>query len=368
MEKYQTLFSNIEISGLTLKNRIVAAPMTLNWAENDGHIGKRHEDYYKSLAYGGVGLIITEGASVSKEHRSPNSLSLSIYNDTFSNDLKRITKEVHKHNAAIFLQLYDGLHDRGPGDLINDEIKKIRMNFVKAALRAQASGFDGIEIHMVHHGTISDFISKKTNIRTDHYGFNVEGRTRLAVEILTEIKCNCGYSFPVSCRISGDEFMFGGNTTKDAVAVAKTLESGGTDIISISAGGRLRKKPKLYNGKLPQEYSYWRAWPTSEWPDAANSYLGEEFKKSLNIPIMIAGKIGDPNVAESIIKAQKGDLVALGRALIADPYLVNKIREDKWNDAKKCMYCMYCRRKVWEGHPIKCILWEGNNEPFYNFL
>ncbi|MFZ7101104.1 MAG: NADH:flavin oxidoreductase [Peptococcaceae bacterium] len=359
MESYKNLFSSIKIQQLTLKNRITAAAMTLNWVDNEGFVDSRVENFYVKVARGGAGLIIFEATSISSKRRSPNNRTMAVYDDKFIPGLRQVVEKIHAEGTVVFLQLHDGLVStkRSPEDLAQWEIEEIKNDFIEAAKRAQQAGFDGVEIHMVHRGTLADFLSKMTNNRTDNYGRSIQGRTRLAAEVIVGIKEACGESFPVSCRILGDEFMIGGNTPKDSSAIAAILEANGADIISLSAGGRVKKRDNNLTTTLPDEYSYWRAWPTAEWPDATNAYLGEEIKKTVRIPVMVAGKIGNPVVAEEVLLTKKADLVAMGRAIVADPYLPVKVLEGNWESVVRCTYCKYCRQEVRAGRSLSCILW-----------
>lgn len=131
---------------------------------------------------------------------------------------------------------------------------------------------------MAHYNALADFLSRAVNRRDDQYGRTLEGRARLALEIVAGIRERVGPDYPISCRFSADEFVMGGNTLNETIPLARMLVGAGATMLSVSAGGRMREGG---------EYSYYRAYPMHDWPDALNTYLAEEIKRTVHVPVRI---------------------------------------------------------------------------------
>ena len=342
------LFSPIAIGNLTLRNRVVMAPMSGNQASPDGSQGAEVAEYYAQRALGGVALIVTGALFVTPPHPDSPRRFPSLHTDEMIPGLNAIVEAVHAGGAAVFGQLASTLWPSGdmPVDWRIEQVQQLREDFVAAAVRARRAGCDGIELHMAHYSTLADFISRGLNRRNDRYGGTLDGRARLAVEIVAGIRRRLGPDYPISCRFCADECMMGGNTLKETIPLARMLVDAGATMLSVSAGGRLRQGG---------EYSYFRAYPMHDWPDAMNAYLGEEIRRAVHVPVAVAGKIGGPQVAETVLQRGQADLIALGRALLADPDWANKAREGRWDEINACIYCRYCRDSTEKGEPIRCV-------------
>lgn len=355
MTKIMKLFEPISIGKLELKNRLVMAPLLTNLARNDGGVTKELKDHYEKRAEGGLGLIITEGSCIDGKHRMSKK-NLGIYDDIFIAPLKEFTQEIHERECKIAMQL---VHAMGmvdlkvvgtkPSEVSTTEISGIINNFSEAAARAMESGFDAVEFHMAHWYTVADFLSLAGNDRTDHYGRkNIESRAQLAKEILNKTRVKVGKDFPIICRISGDEYVVGGNTLKQTRMISKILVDNGADAIHVSAGNRIE------DGGL-KGFSSQRGHPNQDMPDAANIHLAEDIKKVVNVPVIGVGKIGSPKVAEEVLVEKKTDLVALGRALVADPFFPQKTKSGDWDSISYCQYCNKCWYGVIEGRSLECL-------------
>lgn len=342
------LFSTIAIGNLRLSNRVVMAPMSGNQANPDGSLSPQVADYYGRRARGGAALIVTEGLLVTPPSRGSRRRFSSLHTDEMIPGLRAVVEAVHTGGAAIFGQLASMLSPEGlmPADLGTGQVDELRDAYLSAAFRARRAGCDGVELHMAHYSALAGFISRGVNRRNDRYGTRLEGRARLAVEIVAGIRDRLGPDYPVSCRFCADECMVGGNTLKEAIPLARMLVDAGATMLSVSAGGRPREGG---------EYSYLRAYPMQDWPDALNAYLAEEIKRVVDVPVAVAGKIGTPQVAEGVLQRGQADLVAIGRALVADPDWANKAREGRWAEIDTCVYCRYCRDSTEKGEPIRCV-------------
>jgi len=349
------LFSQFRIGPLTLRNRIILAPMLTDYATEDMRVSNRQLQYYADRARGGAALLIAGGVAVNKARRvSPNALG--IYEDSLIPSLKRLADVIHTEGSLLCVQLVDSLRmvGRKVRDLNHREIRQLVGEFAKAALRAKQGGCDAIEFHMAHSHTLADFLSKRGNQRTDEYGGNVERRVRIAEEILQETRRLVGPNFPISCRINGDEFIVGGNTLKDAQIIAQRLVERGASMIHVSAGGRLEDGGR-------ESYSRLRSWPTRDMPDATNTYLAGAIKRAVPVPVIAVGKVGSAQLAEDILGTGEADLIALGRPLLADPTLPVKWQNGRHQEIARCTYCNECVRVIGQRHPIRCVLWSGSN-------
>jgi 2,4-dienoyl-CoA reductase-like NADH-dependent reductase (Old Yellow Enzyme family) len=348
------IFEPISIGNLNLKNRLVMAPLLTNLATAEGQPSEELKEHYGKRAEGGVGLIITEGSCIDSKHRMSKN-NLGIFEDRLIPSLKELTKLVHEWDCKIAIQL---VHAMGmvdlkvvgtkPSALSPQEIKAIINNFAQAAWRARKADFDAVEFHMAHWYTVADFLSLSGNDRTDRYGRGrIETRAQMAIEILHETRREVGKECPIICRISGDEYVVGGNTLKHTGVISKILVEHGADAIHVSAGNRIE------DGGL-FGFSSLRGHPNQDMPDAVNIHLAEGIKKFVKVPVVGVGEISSPHMAEEVITQKKADLVALGRALIADPLFPGKAKSMDWQSIRYCQYCNQCWLGVIKGEPLWC--------------
>jgi 2,4-dienoyl-CoA reductase-like NADH-dependent reductase (Old Yellow Enzyme family)/thioredoxin reductase len=211
-----------------------------------------------------------------------------------------------------------------PKELSVEEIESIIGRFVQAARRAYEAGFDMLEIHGCHGYLIGEFFASRTNKRTDHYGGDARGRARFCTEIIRGIKNEVGASFPVLVRINGHDYISGGATLEDMQEIAFILAEAGADALNVSAGVH-----GSYRASIPPMFEQ----------QGCFIALAEGIKKAVNIPVIAAGRIKDPYLAEEVLSAHKADLIALGRALLADPQFILKAISGKAEEIMKCTGC-----------------------------
>lgn len=343
------LFTPISIGTLRLKHRLVMVPCGVNMATPDSFISDRQYRYYQRLAKGGVSLLIVEAAAV-RADRKAIPCQVGVYSDSFIPGLRQLVDLIHVEGSLAALQIMDPLiaANKVPADLTVDEIRQIIGEFVQAAGRVREAGFDAVEFHMAHSYTLADFLSKKTNTRKDEYGGSLQGRMRIVEEILGRSRELLGGDYPILCRINADEFMVGGNTLLQSRPIAQRLVELGADCIDVSAGGRPGPEG-------PKSYNAFRTVPTLDMPDATNAYLAAEIKKIVHVPVITAGKIGAPEVAEEVLQDGQADLIGLGRPLFADPDFPNKALEGRWDEIFHCRFCNRCMVLVWKGEPVVCV-------------
>lgn len=320
------IFSNYDLKNTTLKNRIVMPPMCMYSADNDGKATDFHYNHYITRAIGGVGFIIVEATGITENGRISDN-DLGIWDDSHIDGLKTIVEGVKKHGSKIAIQLnhagrkYIGNFSEAvapskigfdkdsilPKELTNNDIKEIITKFKVAAQRADKAGFDAIEVHGAHGYLIHQFLSPLSNLRTDEYGGSVKNRTKFLKEILMAIKEVCPENKAISLRISSDDYTAGGITLDDMIEIINEVKKY-IDIIHVSTGGLVPAKIDVYPG-YQVNYS-------------------NEIRNKCNIPTIAVGLITDLNMAEEIISNGRADLVAVGRELLRNPYLVlNKASE-----------------------------------------
>lgn len=349
------LFTPITINKLEIPNRIIMSPMFSNSAGPGGVVTQDTIDHYVARARSGVGMIMTEHTSVCPKYIH-GGRRLQCSNDGHVEGLKRLVDAVHKENCLIGLQIAHAIHNSGkvPADLTHDECLYMIEQFVDGARRAVEAGFDAIEIHCAHTYTLADFLSRRTNTRTDEFGGDIYGRMRIHLEILDRIRALVGPDYPLFARFSAEEFVVGGNTLLQTRIFAKAMEEHGIDCLDVSAGVRFDDSPV-------EGYSDKRGKPTGEYPDGCNVYLAEDIKRIVKVPVITVGKVGNnPKFAESVIEDGRADMVAIARPMIADAMWVQKVKAKRYDLVKKCLACNECLYRGMEPY-VHCMRYTCQN-------
>ncbi len=348
---FNKLFQPGKIGSMDIRNRIIMPAMQNRGADPEGFITDRLIAYFTERAKGGVGLIIVQQSFAWPEAKLKRGISL--WDDKYIPRLRDMAISVQNCGAKIAMQLggRGTAQDKGlepvapsaisnswgeepPRELTKDEIEYYIDSYAKAAYRVKEAGFDAIEIHGGHGHLISQFLSPYTNRREDEYGGNVKKRTRFICEIIARIKEKIGSTFPVLIRMNGDDFIEGGINLEEAIKQAIIFETAGVDAIHVS--GSCHEKD-------------WIHIPSYFFSPGNLVHLAPPIKEAINIPVITVSKISDPIFAEKILEEKKADFVAMGRALIADPYLPNKAREGRLDEIRRCIYCCNCT--TWENRP-----------------
>jgi len=326
---------------LTLKNRMVMAPMVTCFANSLGEVTPRMIDYYVERAKGGIGTIIVEAMDIDERMLFNR---LGVYHDRFINELENLATSIREKETVVIAQIFHtGLRGNlpGPDDLSVAQIRQCVELFSKSAERVKKAGFSGVMIHGGHGYLISSFLSPLTNHRQDEYGGGHLPRAKFAVDVIESIRKTVGEDFPIFFRMNGEDYLPGGFTVEDAMATAPLIEAAGVDVISIGGGvGPIAQNPSLGNEK---SFSY-LVMPM-RFPRGCRAEVGAKIKKLLKIPVSISGRINDPIIAHDIIIQKKADLVDLGRQMIADPYFPQKIADGRIDDIRECIACNYCHGK-----------------------
>jgi len=354
------LFSPIRIKKMEIPNRIVMPPMGTNLGNPDGTVSEANLAYMKRRAASGVGLIITEISAVHPTGMAIPS-ELGSYDDRFIPGLKKLADVIHGGGSKAALQLHHTgreslfllkagkaiapspirslVFGMTPREMTREEIRELITAFGAAAFRAKQAGFDAVEVHGAHGYLLTQFLSALSNQRTDEYGGDLNNRSRFIQEVLREVRRRVGDEFPVSLRLSAEEFIKGGYTVEDLKPLLPEWVKAGADIIHASLG--THGSPAGITS-APIEY-----------PPGFNVGRAKRIKEIVNVPVIGVGRFTDLSLADQVIGRGEADLVAFGRQFLADPDFVLKSREGRFEDVRKCIACN-------QGCIERLILGEGN--------
>lgn len=312
------LFEPFTLKNMTLKNRIVMPPMCMYQATADGFPTPFHTVHYGTRAVGGAGLIIVESTGVTPEGRITDR-DLGIWNDRYIAGLKQITGACHLAGAKVALQInHAGRKStslsggpfapsvlpfsdeyRSPAELTRDQIRQIVAAFRSAAARADAAGFDGLEIHGAHGYLIHEFLSPLTNRRADLYGGSLENRVRFLGEVLDAVREVWPKEKPLWLRVSAEDYAPGGLNGEAMVQIINRVKDR-IDLVHVSSGGLLPAPVRDYPGY--------------------QAALSEQIRRECGIPTIAVGLLTNAEIAEETLQTGRADLVAFGRKLLRDPY------------------------------------------------
>ena len=326
------MFQPLKLREMKLANRAVVSPMCM-YSAKEGVPGDFHLVHYGSRAIGGAGLMFTEMTCVGRDARiTPGCTGL--WNDEQQAAWTRIVDFVHGNSAAkICLQLghagrkgatklmWEGMDrplEQGGWDTVSASpipyfpdsqvpremdraaMDRVTSEFVAAAERGDACGFDMLELHCAHGYLLASFISPLTNTRTDDYGGTLANRLRYPLEVFTAMRAAWPAHKPMSVRISATDWAEGGITGDDAVAIARAFGEAGVDLIDVSTGQTVRDAQPVYGRMFQTPFS-------------------EQVRNEARVATMCVGNITTPDQVNTILAAGRADLVALGRPHLVDP-------------------------------------------------
>lgn len=354
IRKFPNLCKPITIAGVTFRNRMFSAPMGGTDITNDGCIGPKSTAFYELRAKGGAGAVTVSECMVHPQTDGSHAYHL---DESILNSLACATytaDAIRRHGAMPSLELshsgmYAGtymtdknkqksMNQWGPSDTVRPDgvpvkalTKEMIDEIVKAyghvAGLAKRAGFEMLMIHGGHGWLINQFLSPYFNKREDEYGGNTENRCRLAKEVLQSVRAAVGPGFPIEFRMSGSELFEGGYDLEEGCRIAEELE-GYIDLLHVSAGTYQRGFGDTHPSMFKEH--------------GCNVYLAAEIKKHVSIPVATIGALNSPEQMEKIIASGKADIVYMARALLADPYLPEKVMENREQEIVKCLRCFTC--------------------------
>ena len=381
---HPALLSEGRIGPLSLKNRMIVTAMGVSLSEPDGHVGQRLIDYHVAQAQGGAALIVmgVTGVAWPVGAVSPNQTAIS--DDIYLPGLTRLAEAVHAAGSKIAAQLHHGglvaTHSAqdghplwGPaippafsGDfpdyflpeemaafaggvvptvkvLEPDDIAHAVRQFADAALRARRAGFDGVEIHGGHGYLLSSFLSPSTNTRDDAYGGTLEKRARLLLEVVRAVRAAVGPDFAMWVKLDSREMgKKVGITLDDARMVAPLVEAAGADAITVTAYHDVGQGRLHSASNIPHE-------------PGVHLEAAKAIKATLGIPVIASGRL-EMDAAEDALARAGFDFLAMGRKILADPELPNKLADGRIADVRPCIYCYTCVSTAYLRESLRCAV------------
>lgn len=368
-EKYPHLFSSIRIGNIRLKNRIIAAPTSPSMITTEGHFTPEMIAYLEEKAKGGV-AVVTYGESIvhSSTGKSHNK-QLQLDSFGVKQGMAEAARAIHNAGAHANIQLshggkYGGLvsvggdqdgcevaygpsHEMTPAGEVQEMPRELIFEIIdsyrKGAKLCKDCGFDMVQVHAAHGWLFSQFLSPVMNQRTDEFGGSLENRARFLMMALDAVREGVGPRFPIEIRISGDDLTETGLRMKECVKVAQMVEDK-VDLYNVSCG----------NHEDPDMFC--RTHPSAFFKRGVNVYLAAEIKKHVSKPVACVGSLNDPAQMEEIIATGQADIVEIGRALLADPYLAKKALEGNADDITPCLRCYECFGETSKSETVKCTV------------
>lgn len=354
------LFEPIEIGSLTVKNRIFMPAMHLNMCRKH-QVTDQLIDFYRARAAGGAGLISVGYATV--DELSGQAGNIGAHRDEFIPGLSRLASAIRGDGAAACVQLnHSGRYNHSfflggkqpvapsaipsrmtgetPRAIETEEISGYIEAFAEAAQRVKQAGFDAVEVLAGTGYLISEFLSPLTNQRDDEYGGSLENRMRFGLDVIRSIKASTGSDFPLIVRINGNDFMPGGIGHDDLITFARCLVENGADALCVNVGWHEARIPQIVT-KVPR---------------GVFAYLARDIRQKVNVPVIASHRINDPATARQLLVDSFCDMVAMGRALIADPELPNKAKNGQEETIRHCVACAQgCFDNLFKMKAVECL-------------
>ena len=372
MGNFQHVLSPFTFGSVTVKNRIELSPACHMLATPDGFVTREMVAYYQSLARGGAGIITIGASPIDYGYAKDHEFQLNLGEDKVINGMSVLAEAVHRHGAKLSIEVnHSGrftLNRRdtiGPSpipteleeisakqegrrkfrvtEMNQDMINAVIDNYANAVYRCLRAGFEMIMVHGAHGHLIAQFVSPYSNKRVDGYGGSLENRAKFAIEVLTAIRKKVGNKLAIEYRISANELVPGGMEEEETIEFVKLIEDK-IDLLHVSAG--ILGHPKTVPHMIQPTY----------FPHGYNVHYAERFRKELKVPITTVGSISDMQMADDIIAEGKADIVAMARAILADPEIVNHARHGKTEDTRPCLRCFTCNKLTRNFYAIRCAV------------
>ncbi len=390
------LFEHTDISGLTVKNRIIRSATHDGLADSNGAPSDKLISKYDFFAKNEIGCIITGYAAVSENGVSPYPRMLKILDNSIIDKYKKLTDTIHKYNTPIVLQIAHcgrqtsskaiGCQKVAPSDVLHtfypdkakvmdeDEIYSVIDNFVSASVRAEKAGFDAVQLHAGHGYLLHDFLSPYGNRRKDSWGGTLENRCRIVELIIKRIKEKT--NLPVWIKLSAEDNRRGGMRIESSVEICKRLVAAGCDAIEVSCGTVQDGMNTMRSKLMPMDAVFKYREPCASFPAILNKIAlpvanlvnplikqpvplenfnvnnAKIIKKNVSIPVIAVGGIHKVSDMEKIIESGKADFISMCRPFICEPDLAKKLKNGQ--PEAKCIMCNYCGLVI-EKEPTRCL-------------
>jgi 2,4-dienoyl-CoA reductase (NADPH2) len=355
------LFEPIKINKVIIPNRMVMPAMALFYTD-DYTFTDRFKAFYRERAKGGLGLMIMGPMAIDQIGSNP--FMPALFNDSYIDPIREFVRILHQETEAkIGVQLmhqgrnasskYSGIRPVAPSALAGPltgevpremtphDIKAVQEDFGKAAMRAFQAGFDYIEIIAAGSYLIGEFLSPVTNQRNDGYGGPIENRMRFGLEVILKVRQAIGQDAAMGIRVSGHDYVKGGHTNLESSLFCAEAEKAGVDAINVTGGWHETTVPQI----------------TSDVPPGAYVYLARGIKEKVTIPVFASNRLGDPEIAERVLRSGAADMICWGRPLIADPDLPYKVKTGRLEERIPCIACNQgCLEAIFADFPVSCIL------------
>ncbi len=353
------LLQPTQLKNISLKNHLFKSASWEDLADEEGRMTPELFRIYEELAAGGVGGIITGYAYVHAQEK-PNPGMMGIYDDSFIEEYQALIEMVHSYGARLFLQVAYGGSMSGlkpaspliwgpsavtneatgitPTAMTTEDMTVLKDDFAQAARRAEAAGFDGVQLHCAHGYMLSHFLSGDYNKREDEYGGCIENRARLLVEIVQAMRSQLSADFVLMVKLNSEDFTSHGLTQDESIQVAQMLEAAGVDLIEVSGGNS--SSLDVIKNNLATARSRLNADP------ATHSYFAPYAKRlveAVSIPVMLVGGNRQIRAMETLHQESGIAFFSMTRALICEPDLANKWYENVDHTAR-CVTCNGCFR------------------------
>ncbi len=361
------LLKPLTIKGLTIRNRVMSTSHAPGYGK-DGKPQERYQLYHAEKAKGGIGLTMFGGSSsVAIDSPAAPWAQISVADDSVIPHFQRFAERVHAHGAKLMIQLtHMGRRTKWdtenwfptisasprrepasrtiPREMDRNDIRRVVKSFADAVRRCKEGGLDGCEVSAAHGHLIDQFWSPSVNQRSDDYGGSLENRMRFGREVLEAMREAVGPDYVIGMRMSGDEMIADGLSHEDCVAIAtEYVKAGLVDFLNV-LGGQAR-----------DHISHAISLPNMSFPVAPFLFLPSAIKREVDVPIFHAQRVTDLATGARAVAEGHVDMIAMTRAHIADPHLVNKLIEGRDDDIRQCVGAGYCIDRIYVGGDALCI-------------
>jgi 2,4-dienoyl-CoA reductase-like NADH-dependent reductase (Old Yellow Enzyme family) len=369
------IFEPVEMCGMRIRNRTARSATYEGMGTAAGEPTEALANLYSLLADGEIGLIFTSAALIER-YKVPLPEDAGLPYPLFIDDdsvielWRKIAKNVHARGALIAMQVvHPGRQDnpvlRGeppiapsaveektfgniPREMTKDDIEDVVEKFAQACRRVKEAGFDAVQLHGGHGYLLSNFISPYTNLRTDDYGSDTAGRTKIIVDIVRRAREMTGAEYPIMIKMNCEDFVPGGLEKEEAARVAAYIAQGGIDCIEIT-GGIYESRDAISRKGIKRESD-----------EACFLPHAEALRQAVDIPLILVGGLKTPGVAEKVLQEGTADMVSFCRSLIREPHLVKRWKEGDLRKAA-CVSCSKCAENVFS-QPLRCYVEEAQKK------